>query len=176
MLPHDILDEEYDDNNDDNKAFWSQASWDRLELKPNKTHQSMFEHMDSCFPCTSIQGHWAYFILSNLNLLPLSLLTSVFLFLFSYCYRAIGSHYAWVPLEVSDGHVQTISTDVEQSFLQLVLPQPITYIINLDSIPSCKATNQPQHTHFRNSYLLNMLSFLGQDSVPYNIVGRIAVL
>jgi hypothetical protein len=27
-----------------------------LELKPNKTQKSRFGHMDSCFPCTPIQG------------------------------------------------------------------------------------------------------------------------
>jgi hypothetical protein len=47
--------------------------------------------------------------------------TSVF-FLFSYYYRALGSHYTLLSLETSVGHVQTILTDVGQAFLQLVLP------------------------------------------------------
>ena len=37
-------------------------------------------------------------------------------------YPGLGFHYAPVPLEVSVGHVQTISTGVGQAFLQLVLP------------------------------------------------------
>jgi hypothetical protein len=32
--------------------FQSQASWGRLELKPNKSHKSRFRHMNSCFPST----------------------------------------------------------------------------------------------------------------------------
>jgi hypothetical protein len=47
--------------------------------------------------------------------------TLVFLLLSSYCYRALGFHYAMVPLEVFAGHIQIISTDVGQAFLQLKL-------------------------------------------------------
>jgi hypothetical protein len=46
---------------------------------------------------------------------------STSVFLSSHCYRVLGSHYTLVPLEVSVEHVQTISTDVGQAFLQLVL-------------------------------------------------------
>jgi hypothetical protein len=48
--------------------------------------------------------------------------TSVFLFLSFYCYRVLGSHYALAPLKVFVGYDQTISTNFEQAFLQLVLP------------------------------------------------------
>jgi hypothetical protein len=47
---------------------------------------------------------------------------STLAFLSSHCYHALVSHYTLASLEVSIGHVQTISTDVGQSFLQLVLP------------------------------------------------------
>jgi hypothetical protein len=45
--------------------------------------------------------------------------------LFHY-YRALGSHYALMPLKVYVKHAQTISAGVGQVFLQLVLPKPIT--------------------------------------------------
>ena len=60
--------------------------------------------------------HAIYSILSSLLLLPLSKLTLVFLCLSSHYYPGLGFHYALVPLEVFVGHVQTISTSVEQAF------------------------------------------------------------
>jgi hypothetical protein len=77
--------------------------------------------MDSCFPCTSIQGLslWVYHILSLFTASSMS--TLVFLFPFSHCYHALGSHYALASLEVFVENVQTISTHVGQVFLQLVL-------------------------------------------------------
>jgi hypothetical protein len=102
--------------------------------------------------------------------------TSVFLFLSSHL--PLGFHYAPASLKVSIGHVQTISTDVVQAFLQLLLPlayQAITHIIILDLISCCMATDPIQRTHFHNTYMLNMSSFLGQHSA-YNIAGLITVL
>jgi hypothetical protein len=64
---------------------------------------------------------WLYPILSSVPLLPLSMLTLIFLFLSSHYYRILGSHYTLTPLEVLVGHVQIILTDVGQTFLQLVL-------------------------------------------------------
>jgi hypothetical protein len=60
---------------------------------------------------------WVYLILSSLFLLPLPMSTSVFLFFSSYYYRTLKFHYTLVPLEVSVGYVQTISTSVGQTFL-----------------------------------------------------------
>jgi hypothetical protein len=65
---------------------------------------------------------WVYPMLPILFLLSIPVSTLVFPFLSSHCYRALGYHYALAPLEVFVGHVQTISTDVVQVFLQLVLP------------------------------------------------------
>jgi hypothetical protein len=48
--------------------------------------------------------------------------SSVFLFLSSHYYRALASDYALAPLKVSVEHVQSISTNVGQVFLQMVLP------------------------------------------------------
>jgi hypothetical protein len=50
-------------------------------------------------------------------------------------------HYTLMSLEVSVGHIQTILTVVGQTFLQLVLPYPITYIIVPDLISSCMTTD-----------------------------------
>jgi hypothetical protein len=60
-----------------------------------------------------------YSIISSLILLPLSMSTLIFPCLSSHCYLRL--HYTLVLLEVSDRHVQTISTYVAQVFLQLVL-------------------------------------------------------
>jgi hypothetical protein len=50
-----------------------------------------------------------------------------FIFLFSHCYHTLGCHYTLAPLEVFVGYVQTISINVGQAFLQLVLP--LAYIV-----------------------------------------------
>ena len=78
-------------NNNNNKAYKFQTSWGRLELKPSRSNQG--------------SGTWIVVFL----LLPLPKLTSVFLCLSSCYYPGLGFHYAPVPLEVSVGHVQTIS-------------------------------------------------------------------
>jgi hypothetical protein len=65
---------------------------------------------------------WVYSILSSPLLLPLFMLTLVFLCLSFHCYHALGSHYALMALKVSVGHFQTILTSVGQAFLRLVLP------------------------------------------------------
>jgi hypothetical protein len=49
------------------------------------------------------------------------MLTLVFLCLFSHCYCGLGPHYTLVPLEVSIRHVQTISSNIQQVFLQLMV-------------------------------------------------------
>jgi hypothetical protein len=60
----------------------------------------------------------------------------------------------YTPMEVFVGHVQTISTNVGQTFLQLVLPLTyhvyhLTYHIYHRSMTlSCMAINPMQHTHF----------------------------
>nr|TKW21525.1 hypothetical protein SEVIR_4G125000v2 [Setaria viridis] len=38
----------HNNNNNNNIAFQPQASWGRLELKPNKSHKSGFGHMNTC--------------------------------------------------------------------------------------------------------------------------------
>jgi hypothetical protein len=116
-----------------------------------------------------------YFILSNLLLLYLPMSTLIFISLSSHCYHALGFHYALVPLDITVGCVQIISTDVGQAFLQLVHPKPITYIIILDSIPSCMAINPTQNTYFCNTYLLNMSSFVGRHSVHLHQYPRLYV-
>jgi hypothetical protein len=60
--------------------------------------------------------------LSILLVLSLCVSTSVFLDLFFHYYRALGFHYALVPIDVSVGHAQTISIGVGQAFLELVPP------------------------------------------------------
>jgi hypothetical protein len=45
---------------------------------------------------------------------------SVFPCLSSHCYRALGSHYTLMLIEVSVGYIQTISTSVGQAFLRLL--------------------------------------------------------
>ena len=48
----------YKNNNNNNIAFQSQASWGRLELKPTKSPKSRFRHFNSCFPSTPIQTRY----------------------------------------------------------------------------------------------------------------------
>ena len=120
-------------NNNNNKAFKSQTSWGRVELKPSISNQgsgtwiAVFQALLSKAKSSSKHSYlrlslWVYSILSSLLLLPLPKSTSVFLCLSSRYYPGLGFHYALVPLEVSVGHIQTISTSVGQAFLQLVLP------------------------------------------------------
>ena len=117
-----------------------------------------------------------YSIFSGFLLLLLLISISAFLFLFFHCYCALGSHYTLVSLEVFIRYVQIISIIVGKAFLQLVLPLAYHIYIVLDLIPSCMTINSRQYTHFRNTYVLNMSSFTGHHSAPYNIVGLIAVL
>jgi hypothetical protein len=42
-------------NNNNNQACQSQASWGRLELRPNKHRQLRFRNVNSRFPSTPIQ-------------------------------------------------------------------------------------------------------------------------
>jgi hypothetical protein len=66
-------------------------------------------------------------------------------------YRVLRSHCALVPLEVSIGHVQTITTDVGQAFLQLVLhlAYHVHHLSGLDPFLSGHRSNTtytfPQH-------------------------------
>lgn len=78
-----------------------------------------------------------YLILSSLVLL--SLLNPHInsdLPLSSHCCRALGFHYAFAPLKISVRHVQTISTDIGQVSLQLVLSLAYHVYQHSASIPS----------------------------------------
>jgi hypothetical protein len=110
---------------------------------------------------------WVYSILSSLLLLSLPMSTSALTCLSSHCYCALRSHYTLVPLKIFVGHVQTISTGVGQAFSSICAIPSLSYIyiyiyIVSDSIPSCMVIYPMQHTHFRNTYMLNMSAFSRQ--------------
>ena len=109
-------------NNNNNKAFKSQTSWGRLELKPNRSNQgsgtwiAVFQALLSKTKSLGIFHPFKSPFIASTQVnfgLPLPLFT-----LLSW----LRFHYAPVPLGVSVAHIQTISTGVGQAFLQLVLP------------------------------------------------------
>jgi hypothetical protein len=105
------------------------------------------KHMDSCFPTEATnQGSgmwivvfhplifkaksWVYYILASL-LLAFFMSTSAFPCLSSHYDHALESHYTLVPLKVSCGHIQTISTGVLGTLQYLTLTQPdLSFSVN----------------------------------------------
>jgi hypothetical protein len=84
---------------------------------------------------------WSYTNLSNLFLWT-SLMSSLIVLCLSSHYRIVLlSHYKTMPPSASVGYVQTISNDVARVSPRLVSPQSFTYVIVLDPISSCVATN-----------------------------------
>ena len=108
--------------NNNNKAFKSQTSWGRLELKPSRNNQGSGMWIVIFQALLSKAKSLGIFHPFKSPLLSLPKSTSVFLCLSSRYYPSLGFHYAPVHLEVSVAHVQTISTGVGQAFLQLALP------------------------------------------------------
>jgi hypothetical protein len=148
--------------------------------------------MDSCFTFSSIEG-WIFGYIASFQVKSHFTVSShvnlIFLFLSSYYYRTLGSHYILAPLEVSVGHVQTISTDVGQTFLQLVLP--LAYDVGQAFLQLVLPLAYHVYHHFRldpflygqhnihNSTTLICWTyrlFVGQHSAPYNITSLIVVL
>jgi hypothetical protein len=66
--------------------------------------------------------------------------------------------HAMVSLEVFVGHVQTISIGVGHTFLQSVLPLAY-HVYHCSRLDPFLYIHKSKHTHFSNTYLLDMPSF-----------------
>ena len=96
---------------------------DRLELKPTRSNQgsdTWIAVFQALLSKAKSFGYIPSFQVSFYCLYPSQLRSSSASL--HVTILALGFHYAPVPLEVSVGHVQTISTGVGQAFLQLMLP------------------------------------------------------
>ena len=78
----------------------------------------------------------------------------------SYYHRALGFHYALVPLAVSVGHVQTISASVGQAFLQLVLSLAYHVYHHFELDPSLYARKSNATCAFLQDLTVGRAAFL----------------
>lgn len=93
------------------------------------------------------------------------MLTSFYLSYHLYRTLEYWYHYALVPLVIFIVYVQTTSIDVEQVSLQLVTDIPSLSRISSFRTRSFLYGNKSNATYrFQNTYLLNMLAFLGRHS------------
>lgn len=104
-------------------------------------------------------------ILLKLLLMHLFMLTSFYLSYHLYRTLEYLYHYALVPLMIFIVYVQTTSIDVGQVSLQLVTDIPSLSRISSFCTRSFLYGHKSNATYrFQNTYLLNMLAFLGQYS------------
>jgi hypothetical protein len=108
-------------------------------------------------------------------LLPFSMSTLAFYYISSYYYHTLGFHYTRVSLEVSIGHVQTISTGVGQTFLQLVLSLAYhTYCrFRLDTLYGHKSSATYAFSQHLAAEYVDCQLFVDQYSALCNITGLI---
>ena len=146
-------------NKNNNKAFKSQTSWGRLELKPSRSNQgsgtwiAVFQALLSKAKSLGIFHHFKSPFIASTQVnfsLPLPLFTLL----------------SWlrIPLRTgaSGGLRWTCPNHLNRcwtSFSSIGATPNLSRISSFRTRSLLMTTNPTQHTHFRDTYLLNMLSF-----------------